>query len=86
MSSCAWGERTRWGYATEDALGILKTDAGTVRVPSEQGAYQDYYTQFAAAWRGEGEYPVPARSILPTLQNLDAARVSDSTNEVVHLA
>jgi len=55
-------------------------------VPSEQGAYQDYYTQFAAAWRGEGEYPVPARSILPTLQNLDAARVSDSTNEVVHLA
>ena len=75
----------RWGYEGEEAWGTLTTSAGAVTVPSERGAYQDYYTQFAAAWRGTVDYPVPARDILPTLAILDAARVSDATGEVVHL-
>lgn len=76
----------RWGYDVEEAWGTLTTSTGSVRVPSERGAYQDYYTQFAAAWRGEADYPVPAREVLPTLAVLDAARLSDETNAVVRLA
>lgn len=40
------------------------------------GAYQDYYTQFAAAFRGEGPYPVPAGEGIRTLRVLDAAMTS----------
>jgi predicted dehydrogenase len=55
-------------------------------VPSAQGAYQDYYTQFAAALRGEGESPVPAVEAVHTLEVLDAARVSATENRVVAVA
>ena len=75
-----------WGYDAEPFWGTLSTSRGSVIVPSEQGAYQDYYTQFARALRGDGDFPVPARDALPTLEVLDAARLSESTGEVVHLA
>jgi predicted dehydrogenase len=56
-----------------------------VPVPSEQGAYQDYYTRFAAALRGEGDFPVPAEQAVHTLEVLDAARISAEKNRVVDL-
>ena len=46
-----------WGYESEARWGTLHTAAGPTPVPSEQGAYQDYYTQFAAALRGEARVP-----------------------------
>jgi predicted dehydrogenase len=52
-------------------------------VPSERGGYQDYYTQFAAAFRGEGPYPVPAREGIRTLRVLDAALASALEGRVV---
>ena len=52
-------------------------------MPSEQGAYQAYYTQFAAALRGEAEFPVPASEAVRTLEVLDAARASATENRVV---
>jgi predicted dehydrogenase len=54
-------------------------------VPSEQGAYQDYYTQFAKALRGDGDFPVPAEQAVHTLEVLDAARISAAQNRVVDL-
>ena len=61
----------------------LHTAAGSTAVPSRQGAYQDYYTRFAAAVRGEGAFPVPAEEALHTLEVLDAARTSAEQNRVV---
>ena len=54
-------------------------------MPSEQGAYQDYYTQFAAALRGGTAFPVPAEEAVHTLEVLDAARISAAQNRVVDL-
>jgi hypothetical protein len=49
------------------------------------GAYQDYYTQFAAALRGEADFPVAAEQAVHTLEVLDAARISAAENRVVEL-
>ena len=72
-----------WGYDVEENWGVLTTAAGEQRVPSEQGRYQDFYTQFAAAARGEGEQPVPASEGIRTLTVLDAARTSAAQSRSV---
>ena len=54
-------------------------------MPSEQGAYQDYDTQFAAALRGAAAFPVPAAEAVHTLEVLDAARISAEENRVVEI-
>jgi predicted dehydrogenase len=74
-----------WGYETEALWGTLANKAGTVRVPSERGAYQDYYTQFAAALQGTAAFPVPASEGVATLALLDAARTSALEGRVVDL-
>jgi predicted dehydrogenase len=75
-----------WGYDAPKFWGTLNTAAGSVRVPSEQGAYQRYYSQFAAALRGEADFPVPAAEAVHTLAVLDAARTSAAENRVVDVA
>lgn len=65
-----------WGYDAEDNWGVLTTSAGERKVPSAQGRYHDFYTEFAAAARGEAEQPVPADEGIRTLAVLDAARTS----------
>jgi predicted dehydrogenase len=74
-----------WGYEPESAWGVLRTTAGERRVPSARGAYQDYYTQFAAAVRGAAPFPVPSEEAVRTIEVLDAARVSDRDGRVVAL-
>ncbi|MEZ5092239.1 Gfo/Idh/MocA family oxidoreductase [Nocardioides sp.] len=49
------------------------------------GRYQDYYTQFAAACRGEAEVPVSGEEGLRTVEVLDAARESAATGRTVVL-
>ncbi len=78
-------EGEAWGYEPESHWGTLHTANGAVRVPSERGAYQDYYSQFAAAFRGEGAYPVPAAEAIRTLEVLDAARASAIQGRVVRI-
>jgi predicted dehydrogenase len=78
-------EGKAWGYEPEKAWGVLRNDAGERRVPSERGAYQDFYTQFAAAVRGQAQFPVPAEEALRTVEVLDAARISDLEGSVVRL-
>lgn len=72
-----------WGYEDASRWGVLRTAAGETRVPSERGAYQDYYAQFAAAARGEGPWPVPGEEGVRTLEVLDAARLSALEGRVV---
>lgn len=73
-----------WGYDTH--RGIVATAQGERGVPSEQGRYHDFYTQFAAAVRGEGQQPVPASEGVATLAVLDAARTSSELRRTVELA
>ena len=65
-----------WGYEHPARWGLLATAKGDVSVPSEQGRYHDLYSACAAAIRGEGPQPVPARDAVRTLEVLDAARLS----------
>ena len=78
-------EGDTWGYDAPEHWGTLHTAAGSRQVPSERGAYQDYYTRFAAALRGDGDFPVPAEQAVHTLAVLDAARLSAAENRVVEL-
>jgi predicted dehydrogenase len=78
-------EGDAWGYDAQERWGVLRTAAGARPVPSERGAYQDYYSRFAAAVRGEGDFPVPAEQAVHTLEVLDAARTSADGNRVVEL-
>jgi predicted dehydrogenase len=79
-------EGAAWGYEPESAWGVLRTAAGERRIPSERGAYQDFYTQFAAAVRGGAPFPVPVEEGIRTIEVLDAARTSALERRVVELA
>lgn len=73
-----------WGFESEARWGTLKlTGVRPVKVRSEQGAYHEFYRQFAAAVRGEGSQPVPAAEAVGTLHVLDAARSSARDGRVV---
>lgn len=72
-----------WGFDAEDNWGLLSTAAGQERIPSLAGRYQDYYTQFAAACRGEAALPVTGEEGLRTVMVLDAARRSAETGRTV---
>jgi len=65
-----------WGYEPESHWGTLTTEAGTAKVPSEQGRYHDYYEAFEAAVRTGTPPPVTAETGARTLAILDAARAS----------
>jgi len=78
-------EGPAWGFEAEERWGVLNTADGSRRVPSERGAYQDYYSRFAAALRGEGPFPVPAAEVIDVLAVLDAARASEASGQVVAL-
>ncbi|WP_461172703.1 Gfo/Idh/MocA family oxidoreductase [Arthrobacter sp. Z1-9] len=53
-----------YGVEPQDAWGVLGIDGSTTRVPAETGAYPRFYSELAAALRGEGTLPVnPAQSL-----------------------
>lgn len=53
-----------YGVDPQDSWGVLGDDGASIRVPAERGAYPRFYTQLAAALRGEGPLPVdPAESL-----------------------
>ncbi|GAB93373.1 Gfo/Idh/MocA family oxidoreductase [Gordonia rhizosphera] len=75
-----------WGYEQPDRWGVLHTAEGAEPIPSLPGAYQDFYTEFAAAVAGTGAQPVPARTALGTIAVLAAARESAETGRTVAVA
>jgi predicted dehydrogenase len=74
-----------WGYEPETAWGTLHTADGTAKVPSQRGAYQDFYAALALALRGQGPIPVPVDEAIHTLEVLDAARTSAAEGRIVTL-
>ncbi|WP_458780439.1 Gfo/Idh/MocA family protein [Arthrobacter sp. D3-16] len=53
-----------YGVERQDAWGVLGIDGSTTSVPAETGAYPQFYSELAAALRGEGTLPVnPAQSL-----------------------
>jgi predicted dehydrogenase len=74
-----------WGFEPAESWGVLYTADGAAKVPSERGAYQDYYSGLVAALRGEGPVPVPVSEAIDVLEVLDAARTSAAEGRVVAL-
>ncbi|WAH96227.1 hypothetical protein [Arthrobacter sp. MMS18-M83] len=74
-----------WGYEEKSRWGTLTTAAGATLVPSEQGAYHQYYEQLALAVAGHGPQPVPGIEPVHTLEILDAARLSDTESRTVDI-
>jgi len=67
-------DRAGWGYEAREHWGTLHTADGDEAVPSAQGAYFEFYEQFAAACAGRGEAPSAAPEGVAVLEVLDAAR------------
>jgi len=74
-----------WGYEPESHWGTLTTEAGSSKVPSEQGRYHDYYEAFEKAVRTGTPPPVTAETGARTLAVLDAARQSAEEQQTIKL-
>ncbi|MGO4144426.1 Gfo/Idh/MocA family protein [Paenarthrobacter sp. YAF11_1] len=74
-----------WGIDAQENWGTLSRRGRRGLVPSAQGNYAGFYTEFARAIRGEGPQPVPASEGIHTLEVLDAARRSALENVVIAL-
>lgn len=68
-----------WGYEPPEAWGRLVTSHDDRTVPSSQGRWQDFYTQFATAVRDGTGVPVPPADALHVLAIIEAAKASDAT-------
>lgn len=69
-------DKAAWGYEAPERWGVLRTESGAQRIPSEQGAYFEFYEQFARACAGTGPAPSPGAEGVAVLAVLDAARRS----------
>lgn len=78
-------EPEAWGVDEPANEGILAAGGHRRRVPSAQGNYATFYTEFAQAVRGEGPEPVPAEEGVRTLEVLDAARRSARDKAVIQM-
>ncbi|WP_426225776.1 Gfo/Idh/MocA family oxidoreductase [Pseudarthrobacter sp. DSP2-3-2b1] len=78
-------EPDTWGIEAEENWGVLSLSSGREKVPSAQGNYATFYTEFGQAIQGLAPEPVPAAEGIRTLKVLDAARQSAIENRVVEL-
>ncbi len=83
-SPASLGEQ--WGVEPESAWGrVHRGGPDGETVPTERGRWDTFYPAFAAAVRGTGPVPVPARDAVATAVVLDAARRSATEGTVVSL-
>ncbi len=75
-----------WGVEPESAWGLLYTESGAERVPSERGRWDTYYPAVARAMAGDGPPPVDPKDAVATATVLDAARESAAADAVVLLS
>lgn len=79
-----------WGADPRDHWGLLGIDGGTGddaprAVPTEAGAYEQFYAGVLAAVRGAGSPPVAPDDAVAGLVVIEAARQSAAERRVVHL-
>lgn len=74
-----------WGAEPESTWGRLGTDAESVAVPTEAGAYPAFYAGMLTALRDGSPPPVDPLDAVAVLDVLDAARRSANEAEVVSL-
>jgi scyllo-inositol 2-dehydrogenase (NADP+) len=74
-----------WGEEPRSQWGMLGLGDSSRQVPSEPGAYQEFYAGVERALRGDGPVPVEPAEAVAALVVLEAARRSASTGTVVRL-
>ncbi len=74
-----------WGRVAEEKWGAIYRGGVAERIPTERGAWSEFYSGWARAVRGEAPLPVDPWETVATLEVLDAARASALTGEVVKL-
>lgn len=79
-----WGVDPECGIAVVDADGKGATES--IAVPTENGAYQLYYRQVAAAIRGRAPNPVPPEEAVAVMRLLGAGRESSAQRRELLLA
>jgi predicted dehydrogenase len=72
-----------WGEEPQEAWGSWSDGANERRIPTERGAYQQYYAQIATALRKGAPPPVDAHDALVGLTTIEAARRSASERQVI---
>ncbi len=75
-----------WGVEPPDRWGHVYHDGQAETLPSERGAWDEFYPAFASAVTGEGQVPVDPWDAVATATVLDAARESATTGHVVAVA
>jgi scyllo-inositol 2-dehydrogenase (NADP+) len=75
-----------WGTEPEEAWGLLDAGDAVRRVPTEPGAYQDFYRGVVAGLRDGAPPPVDPRDAVSALEVLEAARLSSAEGRIVELA
>jgi predicted dehydrogenase len=74
-----------WGLEVDSRGSGLRTGDAFTPVPLERGRWDLFYPAFADAVRGRGPVPVDPRDAVRTAEVLDAARLSASTGQTVHI-
>ena len=75
-----------WGVEPPERWGRLFRGGGAEPLPSERGAWDQFYPAFAAAVRGLAPVPVDPWNAVATAEVLDAARQSASSGQIVTVA
>ena len=68
-----------WGVEKEDQWGVLGAGEDLRRVPTEPGAYQQFYSGVVAALRDGAPPPVDPQSVIATLEIIERAQRSGQT-------
>lgn len=79
-------EGEHWGAEEHRRWGWFEQGAERERIPSEKGAWNQFYSQLQRAVQGQGALPVDARDARETTRVLDAARLSAERQQVVEMA
>jgi predicted dehydrogenase len=74
------GDGAAWGVDAECGIAAIEQDGSlrTLEIPTDNGAYPEYYRQIEAAIRGRGANPVPPEEALMVMRLLDAGRESST--------
>ncbi|MGH8177692.1 MAG: Gfo/Idh/MocA family oxidoreductase [Steroidobacter sp.] len=78
-------EAEGWGEEPPEHWGVVTDGVDQRAVPSEKGAYQNYYVQIARALHERAPPPVDPEDAVTGLQIIEAARRSAAEHQVIRL-